>query len=249
MSRKLSLTILKSLQKLSAKPNISVIAPVITIDGPSASGKGTVAHLVADKLGFHYLDSGALYRIVALAAQQNNIVWDNAETLGSLAKTLDIHFSNGDIFLQKNNITEAVRSEEISRGASEVAIHPQVRGALFELQQSFRKMPGLVADGRDMGSVVFKDAALKIFLTANVEVRAERRYKQPIGKNIPANYAQILQDLQQRDYRDSQRRASPLIQTPDAVFLDTSYRSINEAVEFVLTEYKKILQKKPINMF
>jgi cytidylate kinase len=134
-----------------------------------------------------------------------------------------------------------VRSDEISRGASEVAIHPQVRHALFDLQQSFRKLPGLVADGRDMGSVVFPDATLKIFLTANVEVRADRRYKQTVPANIPATYAQVLLDLQQRDYRDSQRRASPLVQTPDAVFLDTSHRSINDAVEFVLTAYRIIL--------
>jgi CMP/dCMP kinase len=217
--------------------------PVIAIDGPSASGKGTVAQLVAEKLGFHYLDSGALYRIVALAAQQKNISWDDAEALGGLAKSLHIQFKEGEIYLSKHKITEAVRSEEISRGASEVAIHPQVRQALFDLQRSFRKSPGLVADGRDMGSVVFVDATLKIFLTANVEVRAERRYKQPIAKNIPANYAQILLDLQARDYRDTQRRASPLVQTPDAVLLDTSYRSINDAVEFVLTEYKKKLKK------
>ena len=233
---------------MSAKPNI----PVIAIDGPSASGKGTVSQLVAEKLGFHYLDSGALYRIVALAAQQNKsgaqqqqIAWNDAEALGKLTATLDIQFKDGEIYLGKSIVSEAVRSEEMSRGASEVAIHSQVRNALFDLQQSFRKMPGLVADGRDMGSVVFKDATLKIFLTANVEIRAERRYKQPIGKNMPANYAKILQGLQERDTRDSQRRASPLVQTPDAVLLDTSYRSINEAVEFVLAEYQKILQKTP----
>lgn len=223
------------MQKLSAN-----LIPVIAIDGPSASGKGTVAQLVAEKLGFHYLDSGALYRIVALAAQQNNLAWDDAERLGAMAKTLDISFKNSKIYLDTADITEAVRSEEMSRGASEVAVHPQVREALFDLQQSFRKEPGLVADGRDMGSVVFTDAKLKIFLTATVEIRAERRYKQFIGKNLAANYAQFLHDLQQRDTRDSQRRASPLIQTPDAVLLDTSDCTIDEAVEFVLTAYKNI---------
>jgi cytidylate kinase len=221
--------------------NISTAIPVIAIDGPSASGKGTVAQLVAQQLGFHYLDSGALYRIVAYAAQQQNIAWDNAEALGELAKTLQIQFYDGEIYLNGILISEAVRSEEISRGASEVAIHPQVRQALFDLQQSFRKAPGLVADGRDMASAVFADATLKIFLTASVEIRAERRYQQPIHLNMPANYAQILRDLQLRDTRDSQRRASPLLQTPDAVLLDTSHRSINDAVEFVLTEYKKKL--------
>ncbi len=225
------------MQKLSVNPNI----PVIAIDGPSASGKGTVAQLVAKKLGFHYLDSGALYRIVALAAQQQGINWSYAAALGKLAESLQIEFKNGEIYLDNALVTEAVRSEKMSRGASEVAVHPQVRDALFDLQQSFRKEPGLVADGRDMGSVVFTDAKLKIFLTASVEIRAERRYKQFVGKNLAANYVQFLHDLLQRDTRDSQRRASPLIQTPDAVLLDTSNRTINEAVEFVLTAYKNIL--------
>ena len=216
------------------------VIPVIAIDGPSASGKGTVAQLVAEKLGFHYLDSGALYRIVAFAAQQNNIAWSNAEALGKLAESLNIEFRQGEIYLDNALVTEAVRSEEMSRGASEVAVHPQVRDALFALQQSFRQSPGLVADGRDMASVVFTDAKLKIFLTASVEVRAERRYKQLIGKGLAADYAQILRDLQQRDLRDSQRSAAPLIQTPDAVLLDTSHRTIVQAVEFVLAAYKNI---------
>lgn len=228
---------------VNSNTSIPVIAPVIAIDGPSASGKGTVSQLVAEKLGFHYLDSGALYRIVALAAQQRNISWSNAEALGQLANTLDIVFKDGEIYLNKTIVSEAVRSEEMSRGASEVAIHPQVRSALFDLQQSFRQAPGLVADGRDMASVVFTDAVLKIFLTAGVEVRAERRYKQTIRKDMPADYVQILQDLQARDTRDSQRRAAPLVQTPDALLLDTSYRSINDAVEFVLSAYQNILQK------
>ena len=219
------------------------LIPVIAIDGPSASGKGTVAQLVAQQLGFHYLDSGALYRIVAYAALQQNITWDNAEALAALAQTLQIQFYDGEIYLDGMLISEAVRSEEISRGASEVAIHPPVRSALFNLQQSFRTAPGLVADGRDMGSAVFTDAVLKIFLTASIEIRAERRYQQPISNKMPANYAQILRDLQLRDTRDSQRRASPLVQTLDAVLLDTSYRSINDAVEFALSAYKNKLQK------
>lgn len=216
------------------------VIPVIAIDGPSASGKGTVAQLVAEKLGFHYLDSGALYRIVAFAAQQNNIAWSNAGALGKLAESLNIEFRQGEIYLDNALVTEAVRSEEMSRGASEVAVHPQVRDALFALQQSFRHLPGLVADGRDMASVVFSDAKLKIFLTASVEVRTERRYKQLIGKGLAADYAQILRDLQQRDLRDSQRSVAPLIQTPDAVLLDTTHRTIDQAVEFVLAAYKNI---------
>lgn len=237
MWQKLSPITLKNLQKLSANA-----IPVIAIDGPSASGKGTVAERVAETLGFHYLDSGALYRIVAFAAQQNKVAWNDAEALGALAKTLNIQFKDGEIVLNKTNITEAVRSEEMSRGASEVAIHPPVREALFALQQSFRKAPGLVADGRDMGSVVFKDAQLKIFLTASVETRAERRYQQLMHKGLTANYDQTLADLQARDSRDSLRSAAPLIQTSDALLLDTTQRNIEQAVAFVINAYQNILQ-------
>jgi CMP/dCMP kinase len=214
--------------------------PVIAIDGPSASGKGTVAEKVAESLGFHYLDSGALYRIVAFAAYRDNIELDQADALGVLAENLAVEFKHGDIFLEGDRITEAVRSEEMSRGASEVAIHAPVRAALVELQHSFRKKPGLVADGRDMASTIFTAAKLKIFLTASVEIRAERRTKQLVNKGISADYTQILFDLQERDLRDSRRSASPLIQTHDALLLDTSNRSIEYAVEFVLTAYKNI---------
>ena len=239
MWQKLSPIILKNLPKLSANTDISVV-PVIAIDGPSASGKGTVAQLVADKLGFHYLDSGALYRIVALAAQQQKINWSNAEALGTLATTLSIRFKDNDIYLNDLLITELVRTEEIGRGASEVAIHPQVRAALLDLQRDFRKLPGLVADGRDMASVVFTDAKLQIFLTASVEVRAERRYKQLKNKGLNADYDQILADLQQRDLSDCARSASPLIQMPTALLLDTTQRDIQQAVDFVLTAYKNL---------
>ena len=239
MWRKLSLIILKSLQKLSASSDTSTLAPVIAIDGPSASGKGTVAQLVAQALGFHYLDSGALYRLVALAAQKNNIEWDQADALGELAKNLKIEFKEGEIYLDGNRITEAVRSEQMSRGASEVAVHPQVRAALLGLQHNFRQFPGLVGDGRDIASVIFTDAKLKIFLTASVEVRAERRYQQLINKGMQADYEQILADLQQRDLRDSARSASPLIQVQDALLLDTTQRSIEQAVAFVIAAYKK----------
>ena len=238
--QKHSQTILKNLQKLSANT-----IPVIAIDGPSASGKGTVAQLVAQQLGFHYLDSGALYRIVALAARRMDIGWQAAELLGELASKLTIQFKNGDIYLNNDLITEQIRTEEMSRGASEVAVHTAVRAALLNLQHNFRQAPGLVADGRDMASVVFPDAALKIFLTASTEIRAERRYKQLIAnqlknKGLAADYAQILADLQQRDLRDSARSASPLIQTPDALLLDTNQRNILQAVDFVLNAYKKL---------
>ncbi len=216
-------------------------ASIIAIDGPSASGKGTVAELVAEKLGFHYLDSGALYRIVAFAAYRDNIELNQSDALGKLARNLEVTFKHGDIFLANERITEAVRSEEMSRGASEVAVHQSVRNALLNLQKSFRQAPGLVADGRDMGSVVFTDAPLKVFLTASVETRAQRRYQQIRNKGLDANYAQILADLQARDWRDSQRSASPLTQTPDALLLDTTQRTITEAVEFVVTAYKNIL--------
>ena len=236
MWRKLSLIILKNLQKLSLKA-ITVIA----IDGPSASGKGTVAQLVADKLDFHYLDSGAIYRIVALAARLMDIGWQAAELLGELASKLDIQFKNGDIYLNNTIITELVRTEEMGRGASEVAVHLPVRAALLDLQHSFRKLPGLVADGRDMASVVFPDAALKIFLTASAETRAERRCQQLQNKGLNADYAQILADLKQRDLRDSARCASPLTQTADALLLDTTQRTIKEAVDFVLHAYNSRL--------
>lgn len=156
-----------------------------------------------------------------------------------MAKKLHIQFTKGEIYLDGERITEAVRSEEMSRGASEVAIHPPVRDALLGLQRSFLQTPGLVGDGRDMGSVIFTDAQLKIFLTADVETRAERRYKQLINKGLTADYEQILADLQSRDYRDSQRSAAPLIQTADALLLDTTHRNIEQAVEFVLNAYQK----------
>ena len=208
--------------------------PVIAIDGPSASGKGTVSQLVAQKLGYHYLDSGALYRIVALAGLKQGIAWQNGEDLGQMATGLAIRFDHGEIFLNGENVSDAVRSEEMSRGASEVAVHPAVRRALFDLQRSFRKAPGLVADGRDMGSVVFPDAATKVFLTASAEVRAERRYKQLIGKGIAANMAAILQDLQARDARDRARTVAPLQQCEDAILLDTDHLTIEQAVQAVL---------------
>ncbi len=214
---------------------------MIAIDGPSASGKGSVAERVAEHLNFHYLDSGAIYRIVAFAAHKKNIAWNDAEALGVLASSLAIAFKQGEIFLEEDRITEAVRSEEMSRGASEVAVHTPVRTALLALQQSFRKAPGLVADGRDMGSVVFPDAQLKIFLTATVETRAQRRYMQLLNRGQEADYLKILSDLEQRDFRDSQRSAAPLKQMPDAILLDTSHINIDEAVNFILTCYKKVV--------
>lgn len=211
--------------------------PVIAIDGPSASGKGSVAERVAEQLGFHYLDSGAIYRIVAYASQQNSIAWHKAADIANLAKTLEIAFVHGEILLNGQNVSAAVRSEAMGRGASEVAVHPAVRESLMDLQKNFRKAPGLVADGRDMASVVFPDAVLKIFLTASVEVRANRRYQQLLNRGLQADFNTILNDLKERDLRDSQRSAAPLKQMPDALLLDTTNKTIQEAVDFILNNY------------
>lgn len=213
---------------------MSDLAPVIAIDGPSASGKGTIAQLVAKQLGYHYLDSGALYRIVALAALNKGISWQNETALAEMTRNLDIRFENGEIMLDGVNVSEEVRTEAMSKGASEVAVHQAVRRTLLDLQHSFRKAPGLVADGRDMGTVVFPDATLKIFLTASAEVRAERRYKQLMAKEIRANLLDILQDLQKRDTRDQQRLVAPLQQSADAKLLETSQLTIEQSVERVL---------------
>jgi cytidylate kinase len=217
--------------------------PVIAIDGPSASGKGSVAERVAHQLGFHYLDSGALYRIVALAAHNKQIAWNDGEALGAMVPNLQIAFKNGAVLLNGEEVSAAIRSPAMSKGASLVAVHPTVRHALLELQNSFRKAPGLVADGRDMASVVFTDAQLKVFLTAHVEERANRRYKQLIQQNIAADYNVILQDLQERDERDKTRFAAPLMQTKEAVLLNTDNRNIAQAVDFVLKQYYTSLQK------
>lgn len=211
--------------------------PVIAIDGPSASGKGTVAQLVAQQLDYHYLDSGALYRIVALAGKKQGIAWNEEAALADMASGLEIRFENGEIYLDGENVSPDVRTEEMSRGASEVAVHPAVRRTLVDLQRSFRKAPGLVADGRDMGSVIFPDAVTKIFLTASAEVRAERRYKQLMEKGNHANLDDILEDLHLRDARDRARKVAPLQQCEDAILLDTDHLTIAQAVQSVLESH------------
>lgn len=212
--------------------------PVIAIDGPSASGKGTVAQIVAEKLDFHYLDSGALYRIVALAAYEQGIDWSAEHDIASLVPQLSIKFELSEIYLNNLKVSEKIRTEQIGQGASKVATHPLVRLALVDLQHSFRKSPGLVADGRDMATVIFPDAKTKIFLTASAEVRAERRYKQLINSGIDADYQAILKDLQDRDARDSQRTVAPLQQAHDASILETSNLDIKQAVNQVLDAFK-----------
>jgi len=212
--------------------------PVIALDGPSASGKGTVAQLVAEALGFGYLDSGALYRVVAFAAKQKGIAWSNAEAVAACATTLDIQFKSEQVYLNGADISEAIRTEEMGKGASQVAVHAPLRAALVDLQHNFRRAPGLVADGRDMGTVIFPDAELKIFLTASTETRAERRYKQLKGKNLPANYENILHDLQERDARDKGRASAPLVMAQDSILLETDNLTIAEAVSFVLQSFE-----------
>jgi len=209
-------------------------APVIAIDGPSASGKGTVAARVAAALGYAYLDSGALYRLTALAAQRAAVAWDDEAAVATLAAQLPVSFSEDDILLAGIPVGDAIRTEAMSAGASQVAALPAVRDALLFRQRAFNTAPGLVGDGRDMGSVVFPQASLKVFLTASAEVRAERRYKQLIDKGFSANLPDLLSDLQQRDARDSQRSVAPLRQEADAYLLDTTALTIEQAVNQVL---------------
>jgi CMP/dCMP kinase len=212
--------------------------PVIAIDGPSASGKGSVAQLVADKLGFHYLDSGALYRVIALACLQQGVDWKLSEAVTTLAKSLNIAFNQNEVLLDNQNIEALIRSEEIGKGASQVAVHADLRSALVDLQRDFCKPPGLVADGRDMGSIIFLDAKLKIFLTANTDVRAQRRYQQLHAKNQAADYQAILQDLLARDARDQGRVSAPLKMAQDAILLNTDHLGIHEAVAFILQAFE-----------
>ena len=203
-------------------------APVIAIDGPSASGKGTIASRVAKQLGFHYLESGALYRIVALLSLREDTL--DEKRLVQLAEDMDVAFEEGDILLGDGSITDKVRSEPVGNRASEVAKVPALRQALLKRQRAFRQAPGLVADGRDMGTVVFPDAELKVFLTASAEVRAERRYKQLIEKGIDANLRALSRDLRDRDERDAKRAVAPLVPAPDSQVLDSSALSIDEVV-------------------
>ena len=211
-----------------------LVAPVIAIDGPSASGKGTVAARVAEKLGYHYLDSGALYRLVALAAFRAGVSLEDGAALARIAETLPATFEAGRIQLNGEDATEAIRSEECSAGSSKVAAFPAVRTALLGRQRAYRQPPGLVAEGRDMGSVVFLDAQFKVFLTATAEARAERRYKQLIDKGMSANIDTLLQDLRERDARDSARAVAPLQKCADAELLDTTAMTVEEAVSWMV---------------
>jgi 3-phosphoshikimate 1-carboxyvinyltransferase len=217
---------------------VTKAVPVIAIDGPSASGKGTVAQRVAEALGFHYLDSGALYRLLALAAIQRGLTLDNEVALAELALKLDIRFEGADIWLDGVKVGDELRTEQSGAAASKVAALPGVRAALLDKQKAFRQAPGLVADGRDMASVVFPDAVTKVFLTASAEARADRRYKQLIGKGMSVSMLDLLQDIRLRDERDSQRSVAPLQQAPGANLLDTTALNIEQAVAAVLSQHQ-----------
>lgn len=206
--------------------------PVITIDGPSASGKGTIAKRVAEALGFNYLESGALYRLLALVSIRRGEI--RPEALAGAAKDLDVRFQDERVYLDDQDVTDDLRSEAVGNRASELAGMAPVRHALLERQRAFRRPPGLVADGRDMGTVVFADATLKVFLTARPQVRAERRYKQLIDKGIHANLRALSRDLEERDARDASRPVAPLAPAPDSQVLDSSALSIDAVVERIL---------------
>jgi cytidylate kinase len=216
---------------------------VITIDGPSGSGKGTLSQMLARHLGYHLLDSGALYRLVALAAMKKGIDLSDETSVTQVAAELDVKFSlennkSAQILLQGTEVTEAIRTESIGMGASQVAAYPDVRAALLERQRAFAIAPGLVADGRDMGTTVFPDAQAKLFLTASAEARAERRYKQLTAKGVLVDMVELIKDIHERDERDSKRSISPLKPADSAVIIDSTSLSIDEVFSSMLAAIK-----------
>ncbi|APX76524.1 (d)CMP kinase [Achromobacter insolitus] len=222
----------------SIPSDISSVVPVITIDGPTASGKGTVAHRVAKALGWAVLDSGALYRLTALAALNRGLSAEDEPAVARVAETLDVRFEGPHVYLEGVDVGHEIRREEVGNFASRVAAFPGVRQALLERQRAFRLAPGLVADGRDMGTVVFPDAPLKVFLVADVVARAQRRCKQLIEKGISANLDDLLRDMRERDARDMGRTTAPLAPAADAHVLDSSNLTVAETVQAILDFWK-----------
>ncbi|MGQ9658799.1 MAG: (d)CMP kinase [Thermochromatium sp.] len=214
--------------------------PIITIDGPSGTGKGTLMRLLAERLGWHTLDSGALYRVLALAAARQGLDLDDPESLIPLAAALPVAFQLGRVFLSGEDVSDAIRTEEVGLAASRVSVHPGVRSALLDWQRRCARAPGLVADGRDMGTLVFPQASLKIFLDASPEIRAERRYKQLKEKGLDANLHQIAADIRERDVRDRSRPVAPLCPAEDAVVVDSTRMSIAEVLDCVLKEVRRV---------
>ncbi len=215
--------------------------PVITVDGASGTGKGTVTQVLAKRLGWHFLDSGALYRVLAWAAQKHSVALDNEKALQALAEHLDVQFiaqksSLPKIILEGEDVTEAIRTEQNGNAASMIAVFPGVRSALLSRQRAFRMAPGLVADGRDMGTVIFPDAELKIFLLASPEERAFRRYNQLKAQGINVNLGDLIRELQERDKRDKERVVAPLKPAEDAISIDTDHLSVEEVVEKIISE-------------
>lgn len=211
---------------------------VLTIDGPSGAGKGTVSRLVAGELGWHYLDSGAIYRALALEITEKDIEHGSIDDIVEAALAMDLHFECGEdraVLLNGQDITDLLGLESTGNTASKIASIPEVRAALLQKQHDFLQAPGLVADGRDMGTVVFPEAKFKVFLTASTEERAQRRYKQLKLKGIDANLVMITADIQERDQRDSERQISPLVPAADAVYIDSSSMSIQDVVKEVLS--------------
>lgn len=227
----------------------TTVIPVLTIDGPSGTGKGTVSQLLAQALHWHFLDSGALYRVLALAAKQHAVELDNETTLEVLAAHLDVQFKTQErgeaarIILEGNDVTSIIRTEECGDAASRVAALPRVRKALLNRQRAFRESPGLVTDGRDMGTVVFPDAFLKVYLEAKLEVRAQRRYLQLKEKGINVSLAQVVKELAERDARDQQRFVAPLKPAQDAIIIDTTEMNVQQVLDVISKEVGMRLSK------
>jgi len=220
-------------------------APVITVDGPSGAGKGTISHLLSDTLGWHFLDSGALYRVVGQACLVEGVSWDDHPAVSEIARHLDVSFTasdNGEVLVAYKgaDVSRAIRTEEGGRGASTVAAIPDVRTALLARQREFRRSPGLVADGRDMGTVVFPDAPLKFFLTASASERAQRRYNQLLAKGESVSLPRLLEAIEERDARDSSRSVSPLVAAEDAIVVDSTGTSIEQVFAQVMDKVKEM---------